>query len=102
MKLHQQFKFELENMDNGMKDMLLDGRSNVNNILESLRKKFGLKRLQLVPFVMMMVDEWKVQLIDLIRNLKIDLIGCVYKISITMLNMENGIETYSIFLVDHG
>ncbi len=102
MKLHQQFKFELENMDNGMKDMLLDGRSNVNNILESLRKKFGLKRLQLVPFVMMMVDEWKVQLIDLIRNLKIDLIGCVYKISITMLNMENGIETYSIFLVYHG
>jgi hypothetical protein len=47
-------------MDNGMKDMLLDGRSNVNNFLESLRKKFGLKRLQLVPFVVMMVDEWKV------------------------------------------
>jgi hypothetical protein len=39
--------------------MLLNGGSNVNNILESLRKKLGLKRPQLGPFVIMMVDKWK-------------------------------------------
>jgi hypothetical protein len=39
---------------------MLDGGSNVNNILESLRKKLGLKRPQLAPFVIMMVEKWKV------------------------------------------
>jgi hypothetical protein len=34
----------------------------------------------------------------LIRNLKINLAGCVYKILITVLKMENGIEAYSMFL----
>jgi hypothetical protein len=82
----------------GVKDMLLDGGSNVNNILESLRKKLGLKRPQLAPFVMM-VDKWKVQLIGFIRNLKIDLINYVYKISIIVLNMEHGIEAYSMLLI---
>jgi hypothetical protein len=43
-----------------MKDLLLHGESNVNNILESLRKKLGLRRLQLAPFAIMMVDKWKV------------------------------------------
>jgi hypothetical protein len=30
----------------------------------------------------------------LIRNLKINLVGCVYKISIIVLKMENGVEAY--------
>ncbi len=80
-----------------MKDLLLHGESNVNNILESLRKKLGLRRPQLAPFAIMMVDKWKVQLIGFIRNLKIDLVGYVY--SIIVLNMEHGIEGYSMLLV---
>jgi len=44
----------------GMKNVLLNGGSNVNNILESLRKKLGLRRPQLAPFVIMMVNKWKV------------------------------------------
>ncbi len=79
--------------------MLLDGGSNLNNILESLRKKLGLRRPQLAPFAIIMVDKWKVQLIGFIRNLKIDLVSYVYKISIIVLNMEHGIETYSMLLV---
>jgi hypothetical protein len=39
-----------------------------------------------------------VQPIGLIRNLEIDLVGCEYKISIIVLNMENGTKTYSMFL----
>jgi hypothetical protein len=45
-----------------------------------------------------MVDHKKVQPVGLIKNLKIDLAGCEYKISITLLNMENGTRTYSMFL----
>jgi hypothetical protein len=43
-----------------VRDVLLDGGSNVNIIFESLRKKLGLKRLQLAPFVVQMVAQWKV------------------------------------------
>jgi hypothetical protein len=43
-----------------------------------------------------MVDQRKVQ--PLIRNFKIDLASCVYKISIIILNLENGIETYSMLM----
>ncbi len=34
-----------------VRDVLLNGGSIVNIISKSLRKKFGLKRLQLIPFV---------------------------------------------------
>ncbi len=30
--------------------------------------------------------------------MKIDLVGCEYKIFVIMLNMENELETYSMFL----
>jgi hypothetical protein len=45
-----------------------------------------------------MVYQWKVQPIGLIRNLKINLVGCDYKISAIMLNMENGVEVCSMLL----
>jgi hypothetical protein len=45
-----------------------------------------------------MVDQRKVQPLGLIKNLKIDLAGYVYKISRTILNMKNGIEAYSMLL----
>jgi hypothetical protein len=34
-----------------VRDVLLDGGSNVNIIFESLRKKLKLKKIQLTPFV---------------------------------------------------
>jgi len=45
-----------------------------------------------------MVDQRKVQPIGLIRNLKINLVGCDYKILVTMLDMEDGMEAYFILL----
>jgi hypothetical protein len=44
----------------GVKDVLLDGGSSVNIISKSLRRKLGLKKLQLAPFVVRMVDQRKV------------------------------------------
>ncbi len=52
---------------------------------------------QLAPFVMKM-DQWKVHPIDLIHDLKFDLAICVYKISVIVLNMENGMEACSMLL----
>jgi hypothetical protein len=55
-----------------------------------------LSKLQLALFVVQMANQRKVQPIGLIRNLKIDL--AIYKISIIVLNMENGVEVYSMLL----
>jgi hypothetical protein len=40
----------------GIRDVLLDGGSSVNVIFLSLKKKLGLKKPKLVPFVVMMAD----------------------------------------------
>jgi hypothetical protein len=45
-----------------------------------------------------MIDQQKVQAMGLIQNLKIDLVGCVYKFFVIVLKMENGVETYSMLL----
>jgi hypothetical protein len=45
-----------------------------------------------------MADQQKVQPIGLIMNLKISLASCDYKISIIVLNMDNGVEAYSMLL----
>jgi hypothetical protein len=78
--------------------VLLDGRSGVNIISESLRNKLRLKKLQLAPFVVCMANQHKVQPMGLIRKLKINMAGCVYKISVIVLKMENGVEMYSMLL----
>ncbi len=44
----------------GVRDILLDGGSGVNMISESLRKKIGLKKPKLAPFVVRMADQKKV------------------------------------------
>jgi len=82
----------------GVSNVLLDGRCNVNIILKSLGKKIGLRKPQLALFVVRMVDQKNVQSLGLIRNLKINLGSYVSKILVTTLNMENGIEAYSMLL----
>ncbi len=81
-----------------VRDVLFNGGSSVNIISKSLKRKLELKKPQSTPFVVRMVDQWKVQPIGLIRNLKINLASCDYKTLITMLNMENGMEAYSMLL----
>jgi high-affinity nickel permease len=56
-----------------------------------------LKIPQLAPFVIKM-DQWKVHPIGLIHDLKFDLAICVSKISVIVLNMENGMEACSMLL----
>ncbi len=44
----------------GVRAILLDGGSGVNMISESLRKKIGLKKPKLAPFVVRMANQKKV------------------------------------------
>ncbi len=81
-----------------VRNVLLDGGSSVNIISKSLRTKLGLNRPQSTPFVVQMADQWKVYPIDLIMNLKINLVGCDYTFSVNVLNVENGMEAYSMLL----
>jgi hypothetical protein len=78
--------------------VLLDGGFDVNIISESLREKTGLRKPQPASFVVRMANQRKVQPMGLIQNLKIDLASCVYKISIIVLKMGNGVETNSMLL----
>jgi hypothetical protein len=78
--------------------VLLDGESGVNIISESLRKKLKLRKFQPTSFVVHMVDQWKVQPMELIQTLNIDMASCVYKFFIIVLKMEIGVEVYSMLL----
>ncbi len=66
-------------------NVLLDGGFGINIIFEHLQRKLGLKKPQLTPFMVLMANQRKVQLVGLIHNLKIDLTKCTFKISVTML-----------------
>ncbi len=87
----QEGKFEV-------RDVLINDGSNVNIVSKSLRKKLKLKKPQLAPFVVRMADQRKLQPIGLIKNLKINLACCDYKVSIIVSNMENGMEASSMLL----
>jgi dsDNA-binding SOS-regulon protein len=67
----------------GSRKALLDDKSGVNIIFKSLRKKLGLRKPEPTFFIVRVVDQKKVQLVELMRNLKIDLARCEYKISHT-------------------
>ncbi len=79
--------------------MLLDGGSGVNIFSKSLKKKLGsMRKPQPTPFAIRMVDQWKAQVIWFDLKFKNKLGKLNYKILVTMLNMENKIEAYFLFL----
>jgi hypothetical protein len=47
---------------------------------------------------MVWANQCKVELVGLIQNLEINFASYVYKMSITLLNMDKGIEAYSMLL----
>jgi hypothetical protein len=79
-------------------DDLLDGGFGVNIIFEHLWKKLGLKKPSSMPFMVRMAYQRKVQPVKLIQNLKIDLMGCIFKILVIMLETEDIPMVYSMFL----
>jgi hypothetical protein len=79
-------------------DVLLDGGFGINIIFKHMQRKLGLKKQQSVPFMVRMINQGKVQLVNLIRNFKINLARCTFKISVTALQMEDTPKAYSMLL----
>jgi hypothetical protein len=75
-------------------DVLLDGGNGVNITSEHLWRELGLKMPMSTPFMVRIVDQRNVQPVRLIRNFKIKLARCTFKISITILYMEDIPEPY--------
>jgi hypothetical protein len=56
---------------NTIKDVLLDGESRINIIIEKLRLKVGLPKCKHAPYDLRMANQTTTKLVGLIRNLKI-------------------------------
>jgi hypothetical protein len=85
---------------NTVKDVLLDGGSNVNIIIEDLKKKLRLLIPKCVLYTLRMANQNSTKLVGLIRNLKIHIHSILY--AITFIVMKNNIldARYST-LFDH-
>jgi hypothetical protein len=80
-------------------NVLLDGGSGVNFITDTLMKKLGIeKQLEVAPFTIKMADQMKVTPLGVIKNLKINIGGLTFKITVTVIKMENQENNYSMLL----
>jgi hypothetical protein len=80
-------------------NVLLDGGSGVNIITDTLMRKLGIeKQLEVAPFTIKMADQRKVTPLGIIKNLKINIGGLTFKITVTVIKMENQENNSSMVL----
>jgi hypothetical protein len=81
-----------------VEDVLLDGGSNVNIIMEDLKKKLGLPISNLAPYTFRMANQTLTKLIGLIQNLKVPIHGILY--IVTFILVKNNVldANYSMLL----
>ena len=69
-------------------NILLDGGSGVNIITDTLMEKLGIeKQLEMAPFTMKMADQKKVTPLGIIKNLKINIRGLTFKITVMVIKI---------------
>jgi hypothetical protein len=62
-------------------------------------RKLGIeKQLEVAPFTIKMADQRKVTPLGIIKNLKINIGGLTFKITVTVIKMENQENSYSMLL----
>jgi hypothetical protein len=83
---------------NLVEDMLLDGGSGINIIIEDIWKKLGLSTPRLAPYTLRMADHTLIKPIGLICDLKIHIHGIPYVV--TFIIMCNNVldSNYSMLL----
>jgi hypothetical protein len=80
-------------------NVLLDGGSGVNIITDTLMRKLGIvKQLEVAPFTIKMADQTKVTPLGIIKNLRIIIGWLTFKITVTVIKMENQENSYSMLL----
>jgi hypothetical protein len=78
-------------------NVLLDGGSGVNIITDTLMGELRIeKQLEVAPFTIKMADQRKVMPLGIIKNLKINIGGLTFWITVTVIKMENQDNSYSI------
>jgi hypothetical protein len=79
-------------------DVLLDGGSKVNIIIEQLRVKLGLPKPKLAPYNLWIANQTTTKLVGLIKNLKMYVHGIPYIATFIVLQYI----VIPCCLVDHG
>jgi hypothetical protein len=83
---------------NLVEDVLLDGGSSVNIIIEDLKENLGLPIPNLAPYTLRMVDQNLTKPIGLIQDLKIHIHGILYIVTFTVMKDNILDVNYSMLL----
>ncbi len=83
---------------NIIKNVLLDGGSRVNIIIEQLRLKLGLLKLKPTPYNLKMADQTTIKLVGLIKDMKIYVHGIPYITTFNVLYNSVVDSSYSMLL----
>jgi len=83
---------------NTLEDVLLDGGSGINIIIEQLRLKLGLPKPKPPPYNIRMADQTTTKLVGLIRDLKIYVHGILYITTFTIFQNSVVDSNYSMLL----
>jgi hypothetical protein len=83
---------------NMVDNVLLDGGSRVNVIVDGLRRKLGLPPPQPIPFNFKMVDFSFNKPLGIVPNIKIKIHGILYIVTFMVMNNKTINPTYSMLL----
>jgi hypothetical protein len=81
-----------------LQNVLLDGAFGINMIKEEEQLWLGLPTLQTAPYRLRMADQPVVELLGLIKNIKIHIHGIPYFISLTVIRNTEVNDAYSMLL----
>jgi hypothetical protein len=76
---------------------LLDGRANVNIIIENLRTKLGLPKPRPAPYHLIMVDQTMTKPLGIIKKLNIHIRGISYVATFPVL--QNNVVDFSYYML---
>jgi hypothetical protein len=82
---------------NIIEDVLADGGSGINIMIEQLRLRLGLPKLKLAPYNLRMVDQTTIKPMGLIKDLKIYVYNILYIIMFIIL--QNSVVGFNYFML---
>ncbi len=95
---HQMAIIQVQVRKNFIEDVLLDGGSRVNIIIEKLKVQLGLSRPKPSPYNLRMVDQTIAKPLGLITNLKILVHGIPYVVTFIIIQSSMLNFSYSMLL----
>jgi hypothetical protein len=94
---HQMVVMHVQVRKNFIEDMLLDGNSRVNIIMEKLKLQLGLSKPKLAPYNLRLVDQTIAKPLSLIKDLRILVYGIPYVMTFNVIH--NSVLDSSYFML---